>query len=80
MEKMDAFKDDKSVFLPKKTYKDKLTIGKGKDQIDLFYFGPAHTNGDAWVVFKALRVMHAGDAFAGKTHADYRRATTAEAS
>ena len=56
MEKMDAFKGDKSVFLPKKTYKDKLTIGKGKEEIDLYYFGPAHTNGDAWVVFKALRV------------------------
>jgi cyclase len=67
MEKMDAFKGDKSVFLPKKTYKDKLTIGKGKEEIDLFYFGPAHTNGDAWVVFKALRVLHSGDAFAGNT-------------
>ena len=67
MEKMDAFKGDKSVFLPKKTFKDKLTLGKGKDQIDLYYFGRAHTNGDAFVVFKALRVMHAGDAFAGKT-------------
>jgi cyclase len=55
------------VFLPKKTYKDKLTLGKGKDEIDLLYFGPAHTNGDAWVVFKSLRVLHSGDAFAGKT-------------
>jgi cyclase len=67
MEKMDAFKGDKSVFIPKKTFKDKLTLGKGNDQIDLYYFGPAHTNGDAWVVFRALRVMHSGDAFAGKT-------------
>ena len=67
MEKMDAFKGDKSVFLPKKTFKDKMTLGKGKDQIDLYYFGRAHTNGDALVVFPALRVMHAGDVFAGKT-------------
>jgi cyclase len=67
MEKMDAFKGDKSVFIPKKTFKDKLTIGKGPDQIDLYYFGRAHTNGDSWVVFRALRVMHSGDAFAGKT-------------
>jgi glyoxylase-like metal-dependent hydrolase (beta-lactamase superfamily II) len=66
MEKMDAFKGDKSAFLPKKTYKDKLTIGKGKEEIDLYYFGQAHTNGDAWVVFKELRVLHSGDAFAGK--------------
>jgi len=67
MEKMDAFKGDKSVFIPKKTFKDKLTLGTGADQIDLYYFGRAHTNGDAWVVFRTLRVMHSGDAFAGKT-------------
>ena len=66
MEKMDAFKGDKAKFLPKKTYKDKMTLGKGKDEIDLFYFGRAHTSGDAWVVFPSLRAMHAGDAFAGK--------------
>ena len=73
MEKMDAFKGDKSVFIPKKTFKDKLTLGKGTDQIDLYYFGRAHTNGDAWVVFPALRAMHSGDAFAGKNDADHRR-------
>jgi len=66
MKKMDAFKGDKAKFLPKKTYKDKMTLGKGKDEIDLFYFGRAHTSGDTWVVFPSLRAMHAGDAFAGK--------------
>jgi cyclase len=66
-EKMDNFKGDKSVFLPKKTFKDKLTLGSGKEEIDLYYFGRAHTGGDAWVVFRNLRVMHSGDAFAGKT-------------
>ena len=40
-----------------------MTIGKGADQIDLYYFGAAHTGGDAFVVFTALRIMHAGDAF-----------------
>ena len=49
--------------LPKHTFKDTMTIGKGADQIDLYYFGRAHTGGDAFVVFPALRVMHAGDAF-----------------
>jgi len=66
MEKMDAFKGDNAKFLPKKTYADKLTIGSGKDRIDLYYFGAAHTNGDTWVVFPALRVLHTGDAFAWK--------------
>jgi glyoxylase-like metal-dependent hydrolase (beta-lactamase superfamily II) len=43
-----------------------MTLGKGADQIDLYYFGPGHTNGDAWVVFPAHRIVHAGDIFAGK--------------
>jgi len=49
--------------LPKRSFKDTMTIGKGADQIDLYYFGRAHTGGDAFVVFPALRVLHAGDAF-----------------
>jgi glyoxylase-like metal-dependent hydrolase (beta-lactamase superfamily II) len=49
--------------LGKRTFKDKMTIGSGADQIDLHFFGPAHTGGDTWVVFPALRTMHAGDAF-----------------
>jgi len=49
--------------LPTKTFKDKMTVGKGADQIDLYFFGKAHTGGDAFVVFTALRTMHAGDAF-----------------
>jgi glyoxylase-like metal-dependent hydrolase (beta-lactamase superfamily II) len=66
MEKQDAFKGDKAKFLPKKSFKDKMTLNKGKDEIDLFYFGRGHTGGDAWVLFPALRVLHAGDMFAGK--------------
>jgi cyclase len=66
MEKMDAFKGDKAKFLPKKTYKDKTTVLSGKDAIDLYHFGPGHTNGDTFVVFRALRTMHAGDMFPWK--------------
>jgi glyoxylase-like metal-dependent hydrolase (beta-lactamase superfamily II) len=66
MAKMDAFKGEKVTYLPRKTYKDKMTIGSGKNQIDLFYFGPGHTNGDTFVVFPSLRVMQAGDMVAWK--------------
>jgi cyclase len=66
MAKMDEFKGDKAKFLPKRTYKDKLVLGKGKDEVDLYYFGRGHTNGDTFVVFPALRTMHAGDMFAWK--------------
>lgn len=66
MEKMDAFKGENARGLPKRTYKDKLSIGSGRDRIDLYYFGRGHTNGDTWVVFPALRVMQTGDMFAWK--------------
>src|SRR3989475_5168793 len=52
--------------LPKRTFKDKMTLLKGPDEVDLYYFGRGHTNGDAWVLFPTLRVVHAGDIFSGK--------------
>ena len=64
MVKMDAFKGDKAQFLPKRTYKDKMSVGSGKDRVDLYYFGAGHTNGDTWVVYPALRVLQTGDMFA----------------
>ena len=63
MTRMDAFKGDKGKFLPARTYKDRLTLGAGKDQIDLYHFGAGHTNGDTFVVYPALRTMQAGDMF-----------------
>lgn len=60
------FKENGGRGLPKRTFKDTMTIGTGADRIDLYYFGRGHTNGDAFVVFPALRVMHAGDVFARK--------------
>jgi len=66
MAKMDAFKGDKAQFLPKRTFRDKLSIGSGNERIDLYYFGAGHTNGDAFVVFPALRVLQTGDLFAWK--------------
>ncbi|HXI28234.1 MAG TPA: MBL fold metallo-hydrolase [Vicinamibacterales bacterium] len=66
MEKMDIFKQNNNRGMAKRTFKDKMTLGKGADQIDLYYFGPGHTNGDAIVVFPALRTAHLGDLFAGK--------------
>ena len=66
MAKMQEFSGANAKFVPKRTYKDKLTVGSGKDQIDLYYFGRGHTNGDTFVVFTALRTMHVGDMFAWK--------------
>jgi cyclase len=65
MENMPSFQGEKAQFLPDRTYKDRLTLGSGNDQIHLYYFGAGHTNGDTIVVFPALRVAHTGDLFAG---------------
>ena len=55
-----------AAIMPTKTFTDKLTLGSGRDQIDLYYFGAGHTDGDAFIVFPALRAMAAGDIFAWK--------------
>lgn len=52
--------------LPKNTFSTRMVIGEGPDRIDLHYFGRAHTNGDTYVVFPALRVAHVGDTFANR--------------
>ena len=63
MEGMDPFQGEGAKFLPQRTYSDRLTLGSGDGQIDLYYFGRGHTSGDTFVVFPALGVMHAGDMF-----------------
>lgn len=66
MQKLEMFAQNDNRGMAKQTFDDRMTIGSGADAIDLFHFGPGHTNGDAWVVFRALRTAHAGDLFAGK--------------
>ena len=66
MQGMNIFKENNGKGLPARTFTDKMTLGSGADRIDLYYFGRGHTNGDAWVVFPALRIAHAGDIFSGK--------------
>ena len=67
MEKMPVYQEAANKNgLPDRTFKDKMSVLRGKDTIDLYYFGAAHTGGDAFVVFRNARVMHTGDAFANK--------------
>ena len=67
MQKLPMFQDAANKHgLPDRTFTDRQTLLSGNDAIDLYYFGAAHTNGDAFVVFRNARVMHAGDVFAGK--------------
>ncbi len=60
------FEQNQGRGLPKRTFTDRMTLFKGPDQIDLYYFGRGHTDGDAWVLFPTLRVVSAGDIVSGK--------------
>jgi glyoxylase-like metal-dependent hydrolase (beta-lactamase superfamily II) len=62
----DIFKNSGGRGLPKRTFKDRLTLGSGSDRVELYYFGRAHTSGDAFIVFPAARALHTGDAFPNK--------------
>lgn len=61
-----VFKANPGKGLAKRSFKDKMTVGSGADQINLYHFGPAHTGGDAFVEFVANKVMHVGDTFPNK--------------
>lgn len=60
------FKDNNGRGLTERTFSDRLTLGRGAEQIDLMYFGRAHTNGDALVFFPAHRILHMADVFPGR--------------
>lgn len=62
----DAFKGENAKYLPTHTYSDRMTLGSGSDQIDLYHFGAGHTNGDTFIVYPALRVLQTGDMFPWK--------------
>ncbi len=65
MAKMPALQGaDTQHAMPDRTYKDRLSLLDGSERIELYYFGPGHTNGDTFVVFPALQAMHTGDIFA----------------
>ena len=63
MEGMPAFQGANAKYLPKQTFTDRLTLGSGADQVDLYHFGAGHTNGDTFIVYPALGVLQTGDMF-----------------
>lgn len=58
-----VFRGEKAAWLPKKTFKDKMTFFDGSDRVEIYWFGRGHTNGDTWIVFPAARAMHVGDLY-----------------
>jgi glyoxylase-like metal-dependent hydrolase (beta-lactamase superfamily II) len=61
MERLGSFQGAGASHLPQMTFRDRLTVMRGTERIDLYYFGASNTDGDAWVVFPARRLMHIGD-------------------
>ncbi|MBT8488952.1 MAG: MBL fold metallo-hydrolase [Gemmatimonadetes bacterium] len=49
--------------LPKITFDESVRFHLNGETIDVFYVGPAHTDGDAVVYFRESNVMHTGDVF-----------------
>ncbi|MXZ73020.1 MAG: MBL fold metallo-hydrolase [Acidobacteria bacterium] len=62
----DDFQGENAKYLPSTTFSDRLTLFSGADAIDLYHFGPGHTDGDTFIVFRESRAMHTGDMFLGK--------------
>jgi len=48
---------------PDVTFKDEMNFHLNGEQIDLVHFGPAHTTGDAAVIFRNSNAVHMGDVF-----------------
>jgi glyoxylase-like metal-dependent hydrolase (beta-lactamase superfamily II) len=66
MEKMDIFRGPGARSLPNQLVSDRLSLLDGRDRIELYYFGPGHTNGDLVVVFPVKRIAYFGDLFPSK--------------
>jgi cyclase len=58
------FKGENAKYLPKRTFKDTLSLKSGSLQMELSYYGQAHTSGDIVIVFPSMRLAHVGDLFA----------------
>ena len=63
MARMEAFQGDNARFLPTRTFTDTLSLLEGEDQIDLYYFGAGHTDGDTVVVFPERTLVYMGGLF-----------------
>jgi len=52
---------ERHIPLPTLTYEDSLTLRYGDIEVQLIYYGPAHTFGDTLVYFPETKVLFAGD-------------------
>jgi glyoxylase-like metal-dependent hydrolase (beta-lactamase superfamily II) len=67
---------DKQLFADQ-TYTDELKIKLGKEKLKGYYYGAAHTNGDAVYHFENANIFHVGDLMFNKRHPFVDRSTGA---
>ncbi len=60
------FQGENKRYLPGTTFGDRLTLFEGNDRIELYYFGVAHTDGDAIIHIPSLNALHPGDVYPGR--------------
>lgn len=58
---------DKQLY-PDQTFGTTWTDQESKEKIDLYYFGPAHTDGDAIIHFRNSNIAHMGDLVFNRRH------------
>lgn len=66
MARMDLYAGTNAASLPTKTFVDRYSLLEDLDRIELYHFGPAHTDGDIIVVFPAKGVAYMGGLFPSK--------------
>lgn len=54
--------------LPVITYSDRLSFHFNNERIDVLFFGPAHTDGDAVVYLTGSNVLHTGDVYVNESY------------
>ena len=66
MARMEIYSGENAAGLPTTTFTDRFSLLEGFDRIELYYFGPAHTDGDIVVVFPEKGVAYLGGLFPSK--------------
>lgn len=66
MARMELYSGTNAASLPTKTFADRFSLLEDIDRIELYHFGPAHTDGDIVVVFPAKGVAYMGGLFPSK--------------
>jgi cyclase len=61
MFEMVADDPDRYIAMPTVTYEDRMSLHYGDTEVQLLYYGPAHTFGDTLVYFPESKTLFAGD-------------------